>query len=62
MSDDHTNIEKYRLATNITVYISYYIKINLATNHYYKLVWSSESFEINFNIQVKEEKNIQIGP
>ena len=38
ISDIQTNIDKYRLAANITVYsISYYIKINLTTNHYYKL-------------------------
>ncbi len=40
ISDDQTNIDKYRLAANI----------NLAMNHYYKLLWSSESFEVNFNV------------
>ena len=37
-----------------------YIKINLTMNHYYKLLWSSESFEIldlesPLNFQVKEK-------
>ena len=31
--------------------ISYYIKINLTANHYYKLLWSSESFEVKYNIR-----------
>ncbi len=39
ISDDQTNIDKYRLAANIT---EYHIKINLTTNHYCKLLWSSE--------------------
>ena len=47
ISDAQTNIYKYRLAANITVY---HIKINLTTNHYYKLLWSSESFEVKYNI------------
>ena len=65
ISDDKTNIDKYRLSTKISVYL----KINLATNHNYKLLWSSESFEVNFNIGVgipiefpsQRKKNIQIG-
>ena len=44
--DDQTNIDNsckyYR--------ISYYINLNLTTNHYYKLLWSSESFEVKYNI------------
>ena len=32
--------------------ISYYIKINLTTNHYYKLLWSSESFEVKYIIGI----------
>ena len=27
-----------------------YIKVNLTTNHYHKLLWSSESFEVEYNI------------
>ncbi len=27
----------------------FYIKINLTTNHYYKLLWSSEPFEVKYN-------------
>ncbi len=37
------------LAANITE-ISYYIKINLTTNHYYKLLWFRASFEVKYNI------------
>ena len=45
ISDDQTNIDKYRLASNITEYhiIS---KSILTTNHYYKLLWFRESFEV----------------
>ena len=61
-SDAHTNIDKYRLAANITEH--HYIKINLTTNRYYKLLWSSESFGVKYNngfeipikFQNKEEK------
>ena len=50
--------------------ISYYIKINLTMNHYYKLLWFIESFEVNFNIGFgipiefpsQRKKNSQIGP
>ena len=49
ISDDQTNIDKNRLAANITE-ISYYIIINLTTNHYYKLLWFRESFEVKYNI------------
>ena len=66
ISDDQTNIDKYRLAAIIT---EYHIKNNLTTNHYYKLLWSSESFEgkyiIRFGIPIEfpiEKKIIQIGP
>ena len=45
ISDYLTNIDKYRLSAKITVHISYHIKINLETNHYYKLLWPRESFE-----------------
>ena len=34
ISEDQTNIDKYRLAANITVYHINLVKINLATNHY----------------------------
>ena len=27
-----------------------HIKINITTNHYYKLLWSSETFEVKYNI------------
>ena len=27
-----------------------HIKINITTNHYYKLLWSSESFEVKYDI------------
>ncbi len=30
--------------------ISYYIKINLTTNHNYKLLWFRESSEVKYNI------------
>ncbi len=30
--------------------ISYHIKINRTMNHYYKLLWSSESIEVKYNI------------
>ena len=36
------------IAANIR--LSCYIKINLATNHYIKLLCSSESFEVKYNI------------
>ena len=35
-------------AANITDY--HFNKINLTTNHYYKPLWSSESFEVEYNI------------
>ena len=62
ISDDQTNIDKYRLSAKITVYL----KINLATNHYYKLLWSRESFEESIisdwespsNFQVKKRKKL----
>ena len=50
ISDDQTNIDKYRLAANIT---EYYIKVNLTTNHYYKLMWFSESFDVKYNIEFR---------
>ena len=56
ISDDQTNIDKYRLAANIT---EYHIKINLTTNYYYKLLWFRESFEINFNSDLKSPSNFQ---
>ena len=34
ISDDQTNIDKYRLAANIT---EYYTKINLPQNHFSKI-------------------------
>jgi len=41
----YDDIDKYRLAANITEYhiIS---KLILTTNHYYKLLWFRESFEV----------------
>ena len=54
ISDDQMNIDKYRLAANIT---EYHNKINLTTNHYYKLLWSSESFEVKYNIGLKSPSN-----
>ena len=37
-SDDLTNIDKYRVAANITEYhIMYYIKINLPKNYHFKI-------------------------
>ncbi len=50
ISDDQTNKDEYRLSAKKYT-ISYYIKINLTKNHYYKLLWSSESFEVNYNIR-----------
>ena len=66
ISDYETNIDKYRLAVSITEYLWFKF---ITANHYYKLVWSSESFEIKFNIGFgipiefpSERKNIiQIG-
>ena len=55
ISDDQMNIDKYRLAANIT-----YIKINLTTNHYYNLLWSGESFEIKYNIGFGIPTNFQV--
>ncbi len=48
ISDDQTNIEKYELAANIT------------TNHYYKPLWFTESFEVNFNIGFGIPSNFQV--
>ncbi len=41
-----------RMTTFIKTYfrISYYIKIYLTRNHYYKFLWLRETFEVNFNI------------
>ncbi len=50
ISDDQTNIDKYRLAANIT---EYNIKVNLTTNHYHKLMWFSESFDVKYNIEFR---------
>ena len=61
-----TNIDKLKYYS-----ISYHDKINLATNHYYKLLWSIESFEVKYNIgfgipiefpSQRRRKNSQIGP
>ena len=57
-----------RIAAKITVY-HINIKTNLATNHYYKHLWSRESFEestisdleSSSNFQVKEFFFIKIG-
>ncbi len=63
ISDDQTNIIKYRLATNIRIY---HIKINLTKNHYSKtydnkaiiyvifvvveiIQWFRQTFEVNYN-------------
>ncbi len=46
ISDDQTNIDKYGLAANIT---EYHIISKLILQRI-KLLWSGESFEINFNI------------
>ncbi len=67
ISDDHTNIDKYRLSAKITVY---HIISKFDTNHYFKLLWSRESFEESTisdlesqsNFQVEEKKITQIGP
>ncbi len=61
---------KFKISDKQILKYSYYIEINIATNHYYKLLWSSESFEVNFNIGFgipiefpSERKQIsQIGP
>ena len=68
--NDQTNIDKSGLSAKITV--SYYIKINLATNHYYKKLCGpvSHLIEVNFNIgfgipiqfQSRKRKKNQIGP
>ena len=58
VSDDYTNINKYKISCKY-YRISYYIKINLTTSHYYKLLWFRESL---WNLQVKEKRIIQIGP
>ncbi len=34
--------------------MSYHIKINLTTNHYYKLLWSNESFEVKISQSKKK--------
>ena len=47
ISDDQTNIDKYRLAVNIT---EYHMSKLILKNHYYKLLWSSESFKVKYNI------------
>ena len=57
ISDDQMNIDKYRLAANIT---ENHIKINLTTNHYYKLLWSRELFEVNFNTDLESPSNFQV--
>ena len=70
ISEDQTNIDKYIYISCKYYSISYYIKINLATNHYHKLLWSSESFEVKYNIGFgipikfpsQRKKIIQIGP
>ena len=37
-SDDQTNIDKYRVAANITEYhIQKYVKVNLTKNHPFKI-------------------------
>ncbi len=41
-------IYQYRLAVNIT---EYHIISNLKPNHYYKVLWSNKSFEVNYNIE-----------
>ncbi len=43
ISYGQTNIDKYRLAVNIT---EYHI---ISTNHFYN-TWFSESFEVKYNI------------
>ncbi len=66
ISDDQTNIDKYRLAANIT---EYHIKLNLQriiiTNFCGPVSHLREStisdLEIPSNFQVKEKKFIQIG-
>ncbi len=42
-SDDHTNIDKYRVLAIIT---EYYIKINLLWNHYSKLMKIRQLFHV----------------
>ena len=63
ISDNQKNFDKYRLSAKIKVY-DIISNFNLATNHYYKLLWSRESFEESTisdfespsNFQVKEKK------
>ncbi len=71
ISDDQTNINKYRLAANI---IEYHIISKLIFKSVQKqeigLLWSSESFEGKYNIRFgipielpsQRKKIIQIGP
>ncbi len=51
ISDDKTNIDKYRLAANITEYhIISKLILQRIMIHFYKLLWFRDSFEVNFNI------------
>ena len=47
MSDDQTNIDKYRLAANITEY-----HINLTTNHVQYRIWNPHQI---FNLKKKKK-------
>ena len=65
ISDDQTNIDKYRLAANIT---EYHIILKLILQRI--ILWSSESFEVKYNIGFgipiefpsQRKKIIQISP
>ncbi len=48
ISDDQTSIDKYRLAGNITEY--HIISKLILQRMFSKLLWSTESFEVNYNI------------
>ena len=45
VSDDQTNIDKYRLAANFT---AYHIKVNLTKNHY------SKNFDDKLHVKCKK--------
>ena len=68
ISDDQTNIDKYRLAANITEY--HIISKLILQQLLLQILWPSESFEVKYNIEFRipiefsnQRKNIiQIGP
>ena len=56
--DDQTNIEKYRIAANITEYHIMYIKIYLPNNHHSKFITIMQFIISCKEIYVKCQKSI----